>query len=210
MPTIVEHKIDLTSPLFKIIQFCNKNDSKTSIKLAKNKSDNNSNNINFKNHDFEVVVILEGTLETTGQTTQARTSYLPNEILFDHVFEPLISNTNLGSKAVVDFSKFDFTRTLLKKNLKEKSNEFNPNDTINSPIAPEFYPSSIHNLSIKSPSTFFHMQKFASSLKNSIKVERINETSKKKNVSRYFTLRKRFKNINHTRNNVVLVSAKNI
>ncbi|CAG0924329.1 unnamed protein product, partial [Notodromas monacha] len=33
---------------------------------------------------FEVVVILEGIIESTGMTTQARTSYLPNEIFWGH------------------------------------------------------------------------------------------------------------------------------
>lgn len=37
---------------------------------------------------FEIVVILEGTVESTGQTTQARSSYLNMEILWGHRFLP--------------------------------------------------------------------------------------------------------------------------
>ncbi len=36
---------------------------------------------------FEIIVTLEGVTEETGNTVQARTSYLPNEILWGHHFE---------------------------------------------------------------------------------------------------------------------------
>ena len=39
------------------------------------------------NEQFEIVVTLEGVTEETGNTIQARTSYLPNEILWGHHFE---------------------------------------------------------------------------------------------------------------------------
>lgn len=35
--------------------------------------------------------ISEGTVESTGMTTQARSSYLPSEILWGHRFESMIS-----------------------------------------------------------------------------------------------------------------------
>lgn len=43
----------------------------------------------FSNDDlstanFEIVAILEGVVESTGMNTQARTSYLPFEILWGH------------------------------------------------------------------------------------------------------------------------------
>ena len=42
-------------------------------------------------HDkFEIVVGLEGTIESTSSTFQARTSYLPDEILWGHRFEPMV------------------------------------------------------------------------------------------------------------------------
>ena len=42
-------------------------------------------------HDkFEIVVGLEGTIESTSNTFQARTSYLPDEILWGHRFEPMV------------------------------------------------------------------------------------------------------------------------
>lgn len=39
------------------------------------------------NSQFEIVITLEGVTEETGNTIQARTSYLPNEILWGHHFE---------------------------------------------------------------------------------------------------------------------------
>ncbi|KAK7081684.1 Inward rectifier potassium channel activity protein [Halocaridina rubra] len=58
---------------------------------------------------FEIVVILEGVIESTGMTTQARSSYLPNEILWGYRFEPLVTfNKNSGQYAV-DYSLFNNT-----------------------------------------------------------------------------------------------------
>ena len=36
---------------------------------------------------FEIIVILEGVVESTGQSSQARTSYLNNEILWGHRYD---------------------------------------------------------------------------------------------------------------------------
>ncbi|XP_078405255.1 ATP-sensitive inward rectifier potassium channel 11-like [Cetorhinus maximus] len=57
--------------------------------------------------DFEVIVILEGVVETTGITTQARTSYLAEEILWGRRFVPVVSQED-GSYSV-DYSKFGNT-----------------------------------------------------------------------------------------------------
>ncbi|XP_014205715.1 uncharacterized protein LOC106637442 isoform X2 [Copidosoma floridanum] len=58
---------------------------------------------------FEVVVILEGTIESTGQTTQARSSYLPQEVLWGHRFEPLVSYSKESQGYEVDYSRFNST-----------------------------------------------------------------------------------------------------
>ncbi|XP_061829450.1 ATP-sensitive inward rectifier potassium channel 12 [Nerophis lumbriciformis] len=65
-PLTVIHEIDEESPLFGI----SKQDLETS--------------------DFEIVIILEGLVEATAMTTQARSSYLSSEVLWGHRFEPLI------------------------------------------------------------------------------------------------------------------------
>jgi potassium inwardly-rectifying channel subfamily J, other len=112
MPIIVEHKIDETSPLRELITEIKRSSSMSKASLNHSFNVDAKSGCKFKHECFEIVLILEGTLESTGASMQARTSYLPTEILWDHVFEPLI-DTNLStksSKATIDFSKFDMTK----------------------------------------------------------------------------------------------------
>lgn len=55
--------------------------------------------------DFELVVFLEGTAESTSSACQVRTSYVPQEIQWGYTFLPIISGTQTG-KYRVDFSNF--------------------------------------------------------------------------------------------------------
>ncbi|XP_033023292.1 ATP-sensitive inward rectifier potassium channel 12 [Lacerta agilis] len=57
--------------------------------------------------DFEIVVILEGMVEATAMTTQARSSYLSSEILWGHRFEPVLFEEKCQYK--VDYSHFHKT-----------------------------------------------------------------------------------------------------
>ncbi|XP_063240275.1 ATP-sensitive inward rectifier potassium channel 11-like [Bacillus rossius redtenbacheri] len=59
--------------------------------------------------EFEIVVVLEGTIESTGQVTQARSSYLPGEILWGHRFQPLTAYNEGLQGYEVDYSLFDRT-----------------------------------------------------------------------------------------------------
>ncbi|XP_030056934.1 ATP-sensitive inward rectifier potassium channel 11 [Microcaecilia unicolor] len=83
-PLIICHNIDKGSPMYDI------------------SSDNLTHH-----EDLEVIVILEGVVETTGITTQARTSYLADEILWGHRFVPIV--TEEDGKYSVDYSKFGNT-----------------------------------------------------------------------------------------------------
>ncbi|XP_075343091.1 G protein-activated inward rectifier potassium channel 3-like isoform X1 [Odontesthes bonariensis] len=56
---------------------------------------------------FEIIVILEGIVEASGMTCQARTSYTEDELLWGHRFESCIS-LDLGAFRV-DYSAFDKT-----------------------------------------------------------------------------------------------------
>lgn len=58
---------------------------------------------------FEIVVILEGTVESTGQTVQARSSYLPSEIYWGRRFEQLVGYKKDTGEFRVDYSKFNGT-----------------------------------------------------------------------------------------------------
>lgn len=55
------------------------------------------------------MVILEGTIESTGQSIQARSSYLPSELLWGHRFEQLVRFQKDSSEYLVDYSKFNNT-----------------------------------------------------------------------------------------------------
>uniref|UniRef100_A0A4Y0BMU4 Inwardly rectifying k+ channel n=1 Tax=Anopheles funestus TaxID=62324 RepID=A0A4Y0BMU4_ANOFN len=58
---------------------------------------------------FEIVVILEGTVESTGQSTQARSSYVNTEILWGHRFEPVVCYNKEQQGYEINYSKFDST-----------------------------------------------------------------------------------------------------
>lgn len=66
-PTLIVHKIDEDSPLYSL----------SAQDMIKDR--------------FEIVTMLEGVVESTGMTTQARSSYLPSEILWGHRFESTVS-----------------------------------------------------------------------------------------------------------------------
>ncbi|XP_044272328.1 ATP-sensitive inward rectifier potassium channel 12-like isoform X2 [Tribolium madens] len=84
-PMTITHKIDEESPLYHL----------SASDMLQDK--------------FEIVVILEGTVESTGQTTQARSSYLATEILWGHRFEPVVSYNKDRQGYEVNYSKFDNT-----------------------------------------------------------------------------------------------------
>lgn len=84
-PTTVVHKIDSTSPFW-------------SVSAG-----------NLPHGDFEIVVVLEGTQQTTGQDVQCRASFVPSEILWGHRFEEVMNASEEWDAYDVDFSKFDRT-----------------------------------------------------------------------------------------------------
>ncbi|CAL1673652.1 unnamed protein product [Lasius platythorax] len=84
-PTIIIHRINESSPFY------------------------NMSAENMLIERFEVVLILEGTIESTGQTTQARSSYLPQEILWGHRFDPMVSYSKERQGYEVDYSLFNST-----------------------------------------------------------------------------------------------------
>ncbi|VDO25607.1 unnamed protein product [Onchocerca flexuosa] len=81
-PITVCHEIDENSPLYEV--------SKENLRTAR----------------FEIIAILEGVVESVGSTTQARTSYLPNEILWGKRFEKLVTYQRENGEYRIDFEKF--------------------------------------------------------------------------------------------------------
>uniref|UniRef100_A0A4W3ISQ4 ATP-sensitive inward rectifier potassium channel 11-like n=1 Tax=Callorhinchus milii TaxID=7868 RepID=A0A4W3ISQ4_CALMI len=82
-PIVVAHTIDAKSPLYHLSAS------------------------GLQQEDLELVVVLEGVVETTGITTQARTSYLPDEILWGRRFVPIVGEEE--GRYTVDYSKFGKT-----------------------------------------------------------------------------------------------------
>lgn len=83
LPVMVSHVIDEMSPLWEL----------TPERLLV--------------EDFEIVVILEGINETTGMTTQVRSSYLPGEIMWGHKLGPLITYQKKNGRYNIDYTRFD-------------------------------------------------------------------------------------------------------
>ncbi|GFG32821.1 hypothetical protein Cfor_06324 [Coptotermes formosanus] len=84
-PTTIVHKIDPASPLYLL----------SAAEMIRER--------------FEIVVILEGVIESTGMTTQARSSYLPSEVLWGHRFQPLVAFKKETGEYEVDYSLFNNT-----------------------------------------------------------------------------------------------------
>ncbi|CAI5795366.1 G protein-activated inward rectifier potassium channel 4-like [Podarcis lilfordi] len=61
----------------------------------------------LKKEQFEIIIILEGIVEATGMTCQARTSYVEDEILWGHRFEPCMTLEKGAFR--VDYTRFEKT-----------------------------------------------------------------------------------------------------
>ena len=84
-PIILQHRIDRHSPFW------------------------NMSSEDLHTQTFELIIILEGVVESTGMTTQARTSYLPGEILWGQRFERLITFQKENGEYIIDYSRFNNT-----------------------------------------------------------------------------------------------------
>jgi hypothetical protein len=83
-PLVLSHKINEDSPLFNM----------------KPEDILNGNN-------FEIVVILEGTIESTGEICQARTSYTSKDIIWGYRFENIVEFDHEHGKWRANFKLFD-------------------------------------------------------------------------------------------------------
>ncbi|XP_071756228.1 potassium inwardly rectifying channel subfamily J member 11, like [Centroberyx gerrardi] len=93
-PLIISHTIERGSPLYEL----------SAQSLASD--------------DLEIIVILEGVVETTGITMQARTSYTPEEILWGRRFVSIM--TEEDGRYSVDYSKFGNTVPVRMSSLSSK------------------------------------------------------------------------------------------
>lgn len=58
-------------------------------------------------HSFEIIVTFTGTSPTTVHTTEQRTSYLSNEIVWGHRFANMIDYNAENQEYLVDYERFD-------------------------------------------------------------------------------------------------------
>jgi len=103
LPLLVSHTIDSSSPLYEV--------SPSQLLHSK----------------MELLVTLEGIVEPSGSTTQARTSYLPTEILWGHSFVNCVTYANKEGVYLIDHSKLngvvaDETPRVSAKKLEEMDN----------------------------------------------------------------------------------------
>ncbi|KAK4304426.1 hypothetical protein Pmani_023617 [Petrolisthes manimaculis] len=72
----------------------------------------NMSAVDLISENFEFVVYLEGTTESTGNTMQARYSYHPTDILWGHRFENLVYFDKASENYVIDFREFNKTKEI--------------------------------------------------------------------------------------------------
>ena len=84
-PVTVVHKINESSPLW-------------DFSLEKLMSEH-----------FEIIVLLEGTIESTGMSTQVRTSYIPMEIMWGERLVPLLTFQLQNGRYEIDYGQFHNT-----------------------------------------------------------------------------------------------------
>lgn len=84
-PTTIVHKINRQSPLYAL----------SAQDMLKER--------------FEIAVMLEGVVESTGMTTQARSSFLPSEILWGHRFAHVVQFKKETGEYEVDYNLFNST-----------------------------------------------------------------------------------------------------
>uniref|UniRef100_A0A0B6ZLP1 Inward rectifier potassium channel C-terminal domain-containing protein n=1 Tax=Arion vulgaris TaxID=1028688 RepID=A0A0B6ZLP1_9EUPU len=82
-PMVLRHKITSESPLYTLTP----ND--------------------YQEDNFQLLILLEGTIESTGEMVQARTSFTNSEILWGHRFAPIEEYDDKNDKWCIDFIKFN-------------------------------------------------------------------------------------------------------
>ncbi|KAF0717163.1 hypothetical protein AaE_010917, partial [Aphanomyces astaci] len=97
LPQLIVHRIDPSSPLFPPpASSSSSTSSVTQCEIAHHVAQS----------DLELVVVLEGTDATSGNTMQARYSYTADDIKWHHTFAPCVSRDPVTHGAVVDFDLF--------------------------------------------------------------------------------------------------------
>ncbi|VDO54105.1 unnamed protein product [Onchocerca flexuosa] len=84
------------------------------------------------NADFELIMIVEGIVEATGMTFQARTSFLPNEILWGYRFRSMVILNEKIGKYEIQYKLFDEIESIDGINFKVMEIDDDNNDNYDS------------------------------------------------------------------------------
>jgi len=99
----------------------------------------------FLKKRYEIVVILEGVIEQTGNTIQARSSYLPNEVLWGYRFVNLLNFKHSESEYKIDYSSFHSVYKVemsqLSQELKDQCSDKDENESEMEESRPSYSPS---------------------------------------------------------------------
>ncbi|OXA40944.1 G protein-activated inward rectifier potassium channel 2 [Folsomia candida] len=109
-PTMIVHPVTCDSPLFDIVQDFHEYDEES----------------------FEIIVILEGIVPSTGNCTQARSSYLPSEILWKQQFEAISCTKSRSGERVIDYANFH--KTIPSTILNKRMSIFQHSDDVKEPL----------------------------------------------------------------------------
>ncbi|CAJ0608952.1 unnamed protein product [Cylicocyclus nassatus] len=80
---------------------------------------------------FEIICLLEGIVESTGMTAQAKTSYLPCEILWGHRFRKLVTYQRSNGSYQIDYNLFNSTYAVKTPHcsaMEHYAQDYNPKD----------------------------------------------------------------------------------
>jgi len=115
-PQIICHPINEDSPLDRLnkkqLEYLSdpnrkhrSTSGKSKLKDLHEEDDETEENDEEPFEDFEIIVVLEGQVESTGMTMQARVSYTPNEIKWGQTFDNILE-TRAANGYKVNFNKF--------------------------------------------------------------------------------------------------------
>ncbi|KAK3085017.1 hypothetical protein FSP39_022929 [Pinctada imbricata] len=131
-PLILNHKVDKDSPLW-------------DIKPA-----------DLSPEKYEVIVCIEGTIESTGEFCQARTSYVPSEILWGHRFDRIEEFDAGNGRWEIDFAGFN--DVVYHTNIRHSAKELNSfkearksRNMRTKPPRPPTTPVSLHSVTYDQP-----------------------------------------------------------
>jgi len=100
-PQVVCHPIDSSSPLYRLCK------EDLDFYEAENQGIEKTLQFSKEIHErFEIIVILEGQVESTGMTMQARVSYTPEEIKWGHRFKNILEPGKDRKGYQVNFHNF--------------------------------------------------------------------------------------------------------